>query len=195
MSVTEQENLTPAQEATAAVADPQTPEEFWKHNIEAVLKSIVGLVPFRHEGEAGRIIIALDNLHEDIQDVLNRDEPIAPTVGQADPVLQALIRRNDELESKLNQVLDAIRSGAVAGSGTAVTTPVETTPDENTTAATIDPTPVTASTETTPSYPPGWTQDASGNWIQTDATVTEPTATTDTTADVSSTAPAPGTTT
>jgi hypothetical protein len=176
--VTETATVTPAQQAAQAVADPQNPQDFWKHNVEQVLKAVVGLVPFRHEGEASRIIVALDNLHEDIQDVLSRAEPLAPTVGQPDPVLQALIAKQNRTEDMLQQALDAL---ANMGANVSTTSETVTAPVSDA-APVVDPTPVTAAANAPVGAPPGWTWDSSTNqWVQvvTDSTAN---ATTDSTA-------------
>lgn len=152
VAVTEAPAQTPAQAAAAAVADPQNPQDQWKQNIESILKSLAGFIPFRHEGEFTRIIMALDNLHEDLQNVFASAEPVPPSIGQPDPVLQALVAKNQELEDKMNKLLDALGNSPVvtAASTTATASDAQVTQEAAVPAET---------------YPPGWTKDADGNWV------------------------------
>lgn len=152
---------TPAAKVAAGTA---TPDDFFKHNLSEVVKAIINIVPFRHEGEANRILIALDNLHTDISEVLKQEDPIAPTVGQPDPVLNALLERVKEQDSKIDRLIEAL-SGNKTVQAAMEETPaaVPATPAEP-----VTPLPPVA--EVTPaSYPPGWTKDEGGNWVAVQA--------------------------
>lgn len=106
--------------------------KFFVANTKQILSFLVNATGFRHEGEANRLLFAVENITKDVEEALRGAEPVSPTAGGVDPMLAAVMKQNDLLTSQLGQLLDAVNSGKLVVANPApvaeVPTPAQVAP-------------------------------------------------------------------
>lgn len=100
---------TTATETTAPTPTPlkswESPVSHFEKNVADVLGELANFIPWRHEGEFNRVMLAVTHLSHDLEELLKNPEPVAPGQSGPDPALAAVIKRQNETDDKLNQIL------------------------------------------------------------------------------------------
>jgi hypothetical protein len=147
---------------------PETPSEWFDHNVRATFHSIIENMTLRSESEKVVLHALVDDLDKDPADVIAKLE-IAPINqgggGYVDPVLAQVLSDNAALRNDVKELLDALRSNAASSQVTAAENKVdedlaipEPTPTQVTSPAPT-PTPIQTAPAPTPVDSPSATQE------------------------------------
>lgn len=100
---------------TPLVTTPETPSEWFDHNVRATFHALINNVTLRSESESTTLHALVDGLDKDPAEIIAKLEiaPISGGAGTVDPVLAQVLSDNAALRADVKKLLDALTANAV----------------------------------------------------------------------------------